>query len=130
MKLKSSEFTTYLYNKLTNMNSCILNSDSQCPKRYKIAVITNFVNRAYKNSSSQRIFLGELKHIKQRWVNNDFPSYIIDKQIKSFLQKIHNTHNKNTIPQNINIFYCNQMHNNYKQNEFAIGKSLNTISLQ
>lgn len=75
-------------------------------------------------SSSKTIFYKELHNIKQTHVNNGFPNSVIDQQIKMYLNKVNNTTNKidninnNTVRQNkhntINLYYCNQMHNNYK----------------
>lgn len=70
------------------------------------------------------MFLSELKHIKQALANNNFRNYISEKKNYSYKQ-IHDTSNNNTAQENIRIFYCNQMHYNYKQNKFAMWRISN-----
>ena len=77
--------------KPTRINSCILNYKSECPHRYKIAIIKSLLNRANQISSSNKIFYNELKTIKQTLINNGFQNYLADKQIKQMIN------NKNKI---------------------------------
>ena len=42
-------FHTQVYHKPTDKGQC-LNADSECPERYKISVINNYIKRAYKIS--------------------------------------------------------------------------------
>ena len=52
---------------------------------YKRIIIKTLVSRP-KLSSSQNIFLNELKNIKL--INNGFPNYIVDTEIKHFINKM------------------------------------------
>ena len=113
-------FTTYPYKKPTSINSCIINYKSECSAQYKKAIIKNLINRA-KLTSSKTIFFSELKNIKQTLLNNEFPNYFVDEQIRKTLHNIYHNENTRTLNSpNQNIYYCNQMHQNYKldENEF------------
>ena len=44
-------------------------------------------SRAMLLSSSRTIFLNELRNIKQTLINNGFPYYIVDNEIKHFSNK-------------------------------------------
>ena len=60
-----------------------------------------------------------LKNIRQTLINNGFPNYIVDTEIKQFIDKpkqpyiANNLHRK----QSINLYYKNQLHTNYKIDE-------------
>ena len=69
-------FITSTYKKTTNINPCTFNFQSECPFRYKRAIIKTLISRAKLLSSSQTIFLNELKNIKQTLINNGFPNCI------------------------------------------------------
>ena len=77
--------------KSTNTNEC-LNFESLCPERYKTSVIINFLNRAYSICSSWELFNTEINRIKQILINNNFPNYVVDRNIAKFLN---NKMNKN-----------------------------------
>ena len=115
----SDSFTTSLYKKPTSLNSCTLNYKSECPYRYKIAVIKNFLQRAKLISSSRTLFLKELSSIKRTLVNNGFPNRIVDEQISVFL---HNSSTNPSQPDNksIDLYYRNQFHQSYRQDESVI----------
>ena len=116
----SEKFITSTYKKPTSVNSPLLNYHSECPHRYKVAVIKSLINRAKNISSSYIIFMKELRNIKQVLINNEFPNYIVDTQIKIALANLNtkpqDADKKNLIP----LYYCNQFHPNYKQDETAI----------
>lgn len=82
--------------------------------------IWKFLTRTHMVSSSHMVFLKEINNIKQTLVNNGFPNYIIESQIKLFLSKQSSSHNRN----NINIPYQNQMYKNYKRNEFSVKNTI------
>ena len=117
-----NNITTSPYVKPTSINSCLLNFDSECPFRYKRAVIKNLIKRAKLISSSKIIFQNALKQIKQKLVNNGFPNHIIDEEIKYTLKNINMNENKPPDAKNkqINLYYCNQMHSNFEKDEIAI----------
>ena len=94
----TNNFTTSTYKKPSSNNSCTLNFKSECPFRYKKAIINNLISRAKLISSSKTIFHKEVENIKQALINNGFPNYIVDEQIKCMIKNI-NQQNKNcTIP--------------------------------
>jgi hypothetical protein len=117
-----NNITTSPYVKPTSINSCLLNFDSECPFRYKQAVIKNLIKRAKLISSSKIIFQNALKQIKQKLVNNGFPNHIIDEEIKYTLRKIDMNENKppDTKNKQIDLYYCSQMHSNFEKDETAI----------
>ena len=73
-------------------------------------------------SSSRTIFLNKLKNWKQTLIiNNGFPNYIVDTEIKQFINKPeHNTDNILNHEQSINLYYKNQFHSNYKIDEHIL----------
>ena len=89
----------------SNNNSSALNFKSECPFRYKKAIIKNLISHAKLISTTKTIFCKKIKNIKQTLINNGFPNYIVDKRIERI------------------IFYRNQMHYNYKLDE-NISKTL------
>ena len=75
----NNHFTTYTYKKPFNNNSCTLNFKSECPFRYKKAIIIiNQISRAKLNSSSKTLFYKEVENITQALLNNGCPNYIVD----------------------------------------------------
>ena len=114
-----SKFETSVYHKPTDQGKC-LNYDSECPEKYKISVITNYINRAYRISDSWHNFHQEISHVRQILVNNNYPNALFDSQLKKFLDKKQSIkepiESKHLIP----IYYESQMHNNYQIEERAI----------
>ena len=119
----TDQFTTSLYKKPTSLNSCTLNYKSECPKRYKTAVVRNLLQRAHLISSSRMLFLKELINIKRTLINNGFPNSLVDHEISVFLADSSSNSSINpTQPskKSIDLFYCNQFHQNYNQDESVI----------
>ena len=83
-----NKFITPTYKKPSNNNSNTLNFKSERPFRYKKAIINNLVSRAkmISSSSSKTIFHKEMK--KQTLINNGFPNYIVDEQIKRMIKNV------------------------------------------
>ena len=54
--ISNNSFHTSVYHKPTDGGQC-LNAESECTDRYKISVIRNFLNRAYKISQTWQEFL-------------------------------------------------------------------------
>ena len=82
----NNEFHTSVYHKPTDHGKC-LNARSECVDKYKNSVITNYLNRAYKVSSTWEEFHIEVKHIKKKLVNINYSNTVVDSQIKIFLEK-------------------------------------------
>ena len=74
--------------KPSNNNSCTLNFKSECPFKYKKAIINNLISRAKLISSSKIIFYKEIENIKQALINNGFPNYIVEEQIKRTIKNV------------------------------------------
>ena len=119
-----------LIKKPSNNNSCTLNFKSEWPFRYKKkAIINNLISRAKLISSSKTIFYKEVENIKQALINNGFPNYIVDEQIKRMIKNVNQQNKYCTTPPSqqryIQLFYRNQMRYNYKLDE----KILKTLTL-
>ena len=71
------KFTTSPYKKLTSDNSIPLNYHSECPQKYKIAIIKNLIHRAIYIFSSKTRFYRELTNIKQTFVYNNSPNKLV-----------------------------------------------------
>ena len=108
--------------KTTSDNSTLLTYHSECPQKYKIAIIKNLIHIAICIFSSKTIFYKELINIKQTLVNNNFPNKLVNQQIKLYLHNIYKNNNttNNNNTNRINLYYRNKMHYNYKLNEQAI----------
>ena len=113
-------FNTRVYHKPTDNGNC-MNGDSECVDKYKVSVITNYLNRAYKVSKTWEDFHIEVLHIKQRLINNNYTNSMVDSEIKKFLaqkETKNNKKDKNSIP----VYYESQMYLNYKIEERVIKK--------
>ena len=119
----NSQFITKVYRKPTDMGTC-LNANSFCPERYKISVIHNYLNRAYKISTNWIDFNNEVDHIKQMLINNNYSNSMFDQTLNKFLQQKCNQNNNENNKNSIKIFYHNQMHTNYKVEERVIKEIL------
>ena len=79
------------------------------------------ISRAKLISSSKTIFYKEVENIKQALINNGFPNYIVDEQIKRMIKNVNQQNEQCTTPSSqqtyIKLFYRNQMHYNYKSDE-------------
>ena len=115
-------FTTSTYKKPTNINPCTLNFWCECPFHYKRTIIKTLISRAKLLSSSYTIFLNELKNINQTLINNGFANYIVDTEIKHFIDKTeqHNIDNTLNHKHSINLYCKNQFHSNYKIDEHIL----------
>ena len=102
--------TTSIFTKPTTTDEC-LNYDSLCPDRYKITAVKNFLHRAYSICSSWELFHDELRRIKHVVINNNFPNYIIDKQIIKFINEKIKSNNLTDyvrrVVDKIFVFLCN-----------------------
>ena len=112
----NNNFTTSTYKKKPSYNkSFTLNFNSQCPFRYKKAIINNLISRA------KTVFGKEVENIKQSLINNGFPNYFVDEQIKLMIKNVNQQNKHCTTPPSqqtyIKLFYRNQMYYNYKSDE-------------
>ena len=72
------------------------------PFSYKIGLIKTLLHRAFQISSSWNFFDKEKQTIKNLLIKNLYPSSLIDKEIKKFLE------NKFTAKKNTNIVHNNK----------------------
>ena len=94
----NNNFTTSTYKKPSSNNSWTLNFKSECPFRYKKAIIHNLIYRAKLISSSKTIFYKVVENIKKALINNGFPNYIVDEQIKRMIKKVNQQNKQCTNP--------------------------------
>ena len=111
----NNTFKTTVHRKSTNMGFC-LNADSECTEKYKTSVISSYITRAFKITTTWNDFHHECQIFKQILINNNFSNSCVDKQIEKFLKQKMNQ--KSTLnKKSINIYYKNQMHKNYLKDE-------------
>ena len=89
---------------------------------FYMSIIKTLFSRAKLLSSSQTIFLNKLKDIKQSFINNGFPNYIVDTEIKHFINKPEQPNIDNTLnhKQLINLYYKKEFHSNFKIDEHML----------
>ena len=114
-----TKFETSVYHKPTDQGKC-LNYNSECPDKYKLSVINNYLNRAYRISDTWQKFHQEIAHIRQTLVNNNYPNTVFDNQLRNFLEKKQSKEEPLKNKQLIPIYYESQMHKNYKIEERII----------
>ena len=114
-------FTTfYLKKQHSNNNYYTLNFKSECPLRDKKA-INNLISCARLISSSKTIFYKEVE--KQNILSSimGFLTTLLMNKLNVWLKMLTNKNKHCTNPPSqqtfINLFYCNQMHYNYKLDE-------------
>ena len=68
------------------------------PSDIKKAIIHNLISYAKLISSSKTIFYKEVENIKQALINNGFPNYIVDEQIKRMIKNVNQQNKQCTTP--------------------------------
>ena len=68
------------------------------PSDIKKAIIHNLISRAKLISFSKTIFYKEVKNIKHALINNGFPNYIVDEQIKRMIKNVNQQNKHYTTP--------------------------------
>ena len=104
---ESDNFCTSVFRKKTSIG-LYTNFTSFTPFSYKIGLIKTLLHRAFEISSSWNFFDQEKRKIKNLLMKNLYPSYLIDKEIKTFLE------NKFTTKENTNIDHNNKSVSYYK----------------
>jgi len=118
----TSRFSTSVYVKPTDTGIC-LNGKSECPEKYKEAVVMSYVKRAWTTCSTYEFFEAEIARVKQVLVNNSYQNRLIDRTIKTFLEKAINPKQANNQSmQTTNVYYKNQMNSSYKVDEQVMKK--------
>ena len=119
VKNHGNRLITTVHRKATNIGTC-LNGNSECSELYKQSVIMSYLTRAYKVSTNWNDFHMEVNHIKQMLINNNYSNSFVDKIIQKFVsKKVSNSENaeRSQSVSEVNVFYKNQYHVNYKQDE-------------
>ena len=104
---ESDNFCTSVFRKKTSIG-LYTNFTSFTPFSYKIGLIKTLLHHAFEISSSWNFFDQEKQKIKNLLMKNLYPSYLIDKEIKTFLE------NKFTTKENTNIDHNNKSVSYYK----------------
>ena len=128
----TDKFASSVYIKPTDAGIC-LNGNSECPDRYKEAVVISYVKPAWSTCSTHEYFDAEISRVKQVLVNNGYTNTLIDGIIRNFMDKVtkstqqnRNTNNDNTPPlEKVRLFYKNQMNTAYKVDEKVLKKIIN-----
>ena len=95
---KNGQIYTDWYQKPT-FTGRFINYNSRHPQQQKIAIIYNLVDKAIK-LSHKKFHNKNLQLIKDILVENDYPTYIIDKYIKFRIYKINNNNSNNNFKSN------------------------------
>ena len=115
--INNNNFTASTYKTPSNNNSSTLNFKNECLCWYKKTIINKLISRAKLIFSVKTICYKEIKTIKQTLINNGFPNYIVNEQIKRRIKNViqQNKHYNTPLSQQafIKLFYRNQMHYNY-----------------
>ena len=143
------KYATEVYIKPTKGQDC-LNYECEAPERYKTGVLKTLLSRAWRICSDRASFNNESNRIKKLLVNNNYPNKLCDKITTEFLKKkerLSNDQNGNpqedsignleerqsaedgagvnsVEPKVAKIFYKNQFHKNYRQDETALRQIL------
>ena len=79
-------FETKLHHKKTECPTTF-DFNSYAPEVYKIAIIKTELFRIFRLCSDYKNVHVEINHLTQRLINSNFPQYLIDKTVKSFMNK-------------------------------------------
>ena len=114
IEASGSKFETGVYRKPTN-NGTTMNARSECPDRYKKGVVSAFIRRAIRHSSTYEKMHQEFNRCKQLLVNNGFTNQDIDNEIRRQLEQTHKE--KPTSETTHHVYYRNYMSDAYKTDE-------------
>ena len=83
---RNSPSTSTVYRKPTNTN-VILNYSAICPQKWKLGLITCFLNRAYVVCSNWSLFHDEVAFLKSMFKKNGYPQAVFESCVNKFLSK-------------------------------------------
>ena len=119
---KNNEFYLKIHRNEHKSELC-LNGKGECCDRYKFNVIKNYLNRAYKVTTTWNNFHYELEDIKRILIKNNYEENVINNEIRKFLNKKFELNKTEKIEKtNIKLFFKGQYHKNYKQDESVLKK--------
>ena len=78
------DFDSWVYRKATNTD-LILNYYAVCPKKWKLNLIQNMLNRAWNICSNYENFHNEVVILKDIFMKNAYPAVVFEKAVNSFL---------------------------------------------
>lgn len=91
----------------------------------KASIKKNILSNAKLISSTRNVFFNELKSLKQVLINNQFPNYIVDENIKLVIGNLDNINNNP--PNSSHQIIVTKMYPNFKLNEKLNEKALKYI---
>ena len=119
---KRGVLNTSVYVKGTNSGACI-NYRSIAPERYKVGVVKTMLHRAYLTCSTWSALDTELRRLQQLFAYHNFPQELVEREIKSFLQKRCEGGTRGSDQSaDVSLFFQGQMTNQYKQEEQNLHK--------
>ena len=95
-------FLTSVFRKST-FTGLFMNFTSFTPLCYKLGLIKTLVDRTFKICYNWMSFCIEMENVKNLLTKNTYPPDVVDKEIKSYIDKIHNKNVKGS--ENIKIAY-------------------------
>ena len=105
VKNEGKMFTTSVRRKKTSIG-LFTQYNSFTPFSYKIGLIKCLIHKAFKIRSSYLVLHNKINKIKNILQKNMYPIYIIDNQIKKFLEIQYTTKsNKNSINSNKKVYF-------------------------
>ncbi|XP_066982641.1 uncharacterized protein [Macrobrachium rosenbergii] len=119
VELKEDSFSTTVYTKPTNLGM-FLNSDSECPERYKNSTITAYSRRALTHCSLWTDTHREIERASQVLVNNGHPNRSIQTAYRRTMEKWYNQEERRDTPEMVTLFYKGNYHSQYKEDERAL----------
>ena len=89
------------------------------------------LHRSYSICSDFDTFLIDAKRIKQLLINNNFPNFVVDKTVKSFIdnklnginRRLNSESQQSSDDETVTYFYQNQMTENYVKYEQTLKKN-------
>ena len=121
-------YSSTVYRKPTNTN-VILNMSAFCPFRWKLGLITCFLNRAYVVCSTWSVFHIEVSKLKDIFGQNGYSGDIFEKCVSRFLLRKRSGDDKRDDMDDekhwvISIPYVGHASDNFKKRLSSFGKDL------
>ena len=84
ISISSDNFDSGVYRKETNTN-VLLNFHAKCPKRWKLSLIHNMLNRAWTICSNYNLLHNEIEKLRNIFISNSYPVFIFENVVNLFL---------------------------------------------
>ena len=115
----TGNFSTSVYRKPSDSGH-VMNARSECPDKYKDAVLQAFIKRALRACSTYVTLHAELLRAKQILINNGYSNSDVDKAIKEHLNKDVSQADTKDRASTIRLYYRGYMNTAYKDDERAL----------